>query len=409
MEHPLRDFRQDLRRGLAVSALALLAACGDGLDMDMRSIGNGFDTTDATQGGVIAPKPVPDARGVISYPTYQVALAERGDTVSDVAARVGVPAEELAAFNGIRDGLPLRQGEILALPRRVPEMAPGGIESGALGDMDVAAVAGDALNRTTDASPAVTTPPPGEEPIRHQVAPGETAFSIARLYGVTPRSLAEWNNLGPDFAVRAGQFLLIPVTAGAPAAAPAQETQVAAAPLPAPTPVPAPAAEPAAAAPGQGSVAPPPPSAAAPLPAEDATPEPAAEEPASPQMAEQATEASDTARFVMPVSGSIIRAYEAGTNDGVGIAASAGTQVKAADEGTVAAITRDADQVPILVLRHEGNLLTVYAGVDNITVEKGDSVSRGQAIAAVREGSPSFVHFEVRDGFESVDPMPYLN
>ena len=35
-------------------------------------------------------------------------------------------------------------------------------------------------------------------------------------------------------------------------------------------------------------------------------------------------------------------------------------------------------------------------------------VKRGQAIAKVRASSPAFLHFEVRQGFDSVDPMPYL-
>ncbi|MFW5655922.1 MAG: murein hydrolase activator EnvC family protein, partial [Roseicyclus sp.] len=110
----------------------------------------------------------------------------------------------------------------------------------------------------------------------------------------------------------------------------------------------------------------------------------------------------------MPAQGSIIRGYQKGKNDGIDIAARAGSQVRAAADGTVAAITRDTDQVPILVLRHEDNLLSVYANIDGIAVEKGDRVSRGQAVATVREGSPAFLHFEVRKGFESVDPMPYL-
>ena len=62
----------------------------------------------------------------------------------------------------------------------------------------------------------------------------------------------------------------------------------------------------------------------------------------------------------------------------------------------------------LLVLRHEGNLLTVYANIDGITVSKGDRVKRGQAIAKVRAGDKPFLHFEVRQGFDSVDPMPYL-
>ena len=75
----------------------------------------------------------------------------------------------------------------------------------------------------------------------------------------------------------------------------------------------------------------------------------------------------------------------------------------------VAAITRDTDQVPILVLRHPGNLLTVYANVGEIAVEKGDTIKRGQQVAAVAPGDPSFLHFEIREGIESVDPVPYLN
>jgi murein DD-endopeptidase MepM/ murein hydrolase activator NlpD len=111
----------------------------------------------------------------------------------------------------------------------------------------------------------------------------------------------------------------------------------------------------------------------------------------------------------MPVQGRIIRTFEKGKSEGIGISANAGARVVAADGGTVAAITRDTDQVPILVIRHSGNLLTVYAGVDEIAVQKGDTVKRGDQIAVVRAATPPFLHFEVREGFESVDPDPYLN
>ena len=45
---------------------------------------------------------------------------------------------------------------------------------------------------------------------------------------------------------------------------------------------------------------------------------------------------------------------------------------------------------------------------DRLKVAKGDKVARGQAIAVVRSGNPAFLHFEVRRGVDSVDPMPYL-
>lgn len=112
--------------------------------------------------------------------------------------------------------------------------------------------------------------------------------------------------------------------------------------------------------------------------------------------------------LLRPVSGNIIRAFSA-SNEGVDIASAVGTPVRAAEAGEVAAITQDTDQVPILVLRHADGLLTVYANIRDITVSRGDRVSRGQTIAEVGPGSPSFLHFEVRRGFEAIDPMPFFD
>ena len=61
-----------------------------------------------------------------------------------------------------------------------------------------------------------------------------------------------------------------------------------------------------------------------------------------------------------------------------------------------------------MVIRHANNLLTVYTNLDNLTVEKGTDVTQGQTIGKVRAGNPSFLHFEVRQGLESVDPTGYL-
>jgi murein DD-endopeptidase MepM/ murein hydrolase activator NlpD len=74
----------------------------------------------------------------------------------------------------------------------------------------------------------------------------------------------------------------------------------------------------------------------------------------------------------------------------------------------VAAITQDTDRVPILVIRHADGLLTVYANIANISVARGDRVTRGQAVAEVGGGDPPFLHFEVRRGFEAVDPDRFL-
>ena len=368
--------------GFGVATLAL-AACDTigSFDPDLRGGAGQFDTSDAARNAVLS-APQPDARGVVTYPDYQVAIARRGDTVGTIAARLGVPAETLSSFNAIPQNVALREGEIIALPAALG--APGSGTLDGTGTFDVATIAGTAIDRA-EGAPAASQ---AGQPTRHLVSPGETAFSIARLYDVPVASLAEWNGLGADLALREGQYLLIPVKA------PRAEVEVAAiAPVEAP---------------GTGSVAPTPPSAAAPLPRESAAPAPATR-PEPTDLSSEQTAASDTSRLRMPVQGRIVRPYEKGVSEGIGISAAVGTPVAAADDGTVAAITRDTDQVPILVLRHEGSLLTVYAGVQNITVEKGDTVVRGQKIAEVRDASPSFLHFEVREGFDSVDPIPYLN
>ena len=390
-------FRSPVLRVLVLTtALAALTACdnsaggGLGLDWDLRSGGGALDTSGAAL-QVSANRPGANDQGVLNYPNYQVAVARRGDTVASVASRVGIGADELASFNALRPNDPLRDGETLVLPRRVQAGLGGGntgaiIGGGSVQPVDVASIATTALDRVGGApAPAAAS---GPEPQRHKVARGETAYSIARTYGVSAKSIADWNGLSADLAVREGQFLIIPVAAagGQP---PISEVVVA--------------------APGEGSLTPVPPSASLPLPDEEVAPaaQKPKETPVSPDLGEQRTQAS-AAQFVMPVDGKIIRGYAKGKNEGIDIAAAVGSGVKAAADGVVAAITKDTEQVPIVVIRHAGGLLTVYAGLDGIKVAKGAKVKRGQTIAAVRAGNPAFVHFEVRKGVDSIDPLQYL-
>ena len=108
----------------------------------------------------------------------------------------------------------------------------------------------------------------------------------------------------------------------------------------------------------------------------------------------------------MPVNGSIVRAYSKGSNDGIDLSAGSGSPVKAAASGSVAAVTRDTDGVPIVVIRHEGQLMTVYAGMGALSVQKGDQVKAGQQIGTA--GNAGSIHFEVRQGYDSVDPEGYF-
>ncbi len=129
--------------------------------------------------------------------------------------------------------------------------------------------------------------------------------------------------------------------------------------------------------------------------------------PATPDLG-ATTEPVSTARFLRPVQGAIIRDYAAGQNEGIDIAVAAGTDVQAADGGTVAAVTSDTSGGAIVVIRHNDGLLTVYTQMADLTIAKDESVSRGQVIGKVRSSDPSFLHFEVRQGLQSLDPNDYL-
>ncbi|WP_240789451.1 LysM peptidoglycan-binding domain-containing M23 family metallopeptidase [Pseudooceanicola onchidii] len=398
-----------MRAMLAGTALVALAACQNGFDMDVRGELGGFSTTDAARTATVA-RPAPDDRGVISYPNYQVAVSRRGDSVAQVAGRVGVDPQQLADYNGLRTDDILRNGEILALPSRVAEPSPATGAPGTgpympAGQVDIGSMAGAALDRAGDQRVEVSTLPAAQsqltapEPVRHKVARGETAYTISRLYDVSVRSLADWNGLDENYTIREGQFLLIPVAV--------EDVPVPVATQP----------------PGVGSPTPVPPSASAPLPAEQTqpitppertasstaapAPAPAPAPTAAPDLGQTQT-AAPKAAMDYPVKGRIIRDYSKGKSDGIDIAADSGTAVRAAQGGTVAAITSDADNVRVIVVRHEGKLLTIYSNVDNIAVKEGMSVSRGQKLAEVRKGSSPYVHFEVRKGLEATDPMDYL-
>lgn len=257
---------------------------------------------------------------------------------------------------------------------RKPAASAGGTAAAA------AAGAAAGTSRPGGAAPAAAAPSAAGR--THTVAPGETAWSVARQYGVSVQDLARANGLPDSMSIRVGQRLSIPAATGAGSA----ETVT---------------------APGAGSPTPVPPSSAKPLPAEKTQPA-SAPPPKSdvPDLGKTRTKASGSGKLAMPASGSIVRAYKKGTNEGIDIAAAPGSTVKAAANGTVAAVTRDTDGVPIVVVRHDSGLMTVYAGLDKLTVSKGDPVKRGQGIGAAR--SNGVIHFEVRNGFDSVDPESYL-
>jgi murein DD-endopeptidase MepM/ murein hydrolase activator NlpD len=365
-----------------------VGSCGvlSNLDFDLR--GNEYDTSDAVR-KAMKTRPLPDSRGIISYSTYEVAVARKGDTIKSIADRLGLKSQNIAAYNGMSSLEKLNDGQLISLPNRTDKRKFQLKNSTSKrNEVNVTELASTAIETATSKKKVIkkSTSEQENEPIRHKVSRGETAFTISRLYNVSIRSLADWNGLDSNYTIREGQYLLIPL--------PRDKIVT----------------EVATVKPGKNSKTPSPPSSA------EALPEPIPTEnleitsgKSKSSTRPENIEPSNTGQFSYPVNGKIIRDYVKNKTDGIDISAPEGTPIVAAEKGIVAAITSDTQEVPIIVLKHEGNLLTVYAGIGDIGVKEKEKVLKSQLLGKIRPGNPSFLHFEVRRGFESIDPMEFLD
>ena len=371
-----------------LTILWALSACENSslsnFDFDFR--GNSFDTSDAALQATQS-RPKANELGIISYPTYQIAVARRDDTIESMAERLGQNPGELARYNGLAEGERLRNGEVLALPRtgsrggQYLERSDEIEETTLSRDINVLELADNALkvaggagnnqlDRTSSDAKNLM------DPIKHNVVRGETVFTISRLYNISVRSLADWNGLDSDYTLREGQILIIPLVDKKAIKNTQKEIDESAVPAP--------------------------PSSKKPQPRNVNTQE-------FSKSTDTKISVPENGKMAYPLEGLVIREYSKNINDGIDFTARAGTKVVAADTGLVATVTEDINQIAIVVLKHPGNILTVYANLTNIKVSTNQNVNRGDILGEIPDGDPPYLHFEIREGFESVDPLEYLN
>lgn len=324
---------------------------------------------------------------------------KEGDTLYSLARRNQVSINDLMSVNGLK-GTSLKPGQKLYLPktqvtqRATPHTLP--IVSG--------------VTNTASAMPAQA--PAGWEGT-HTVQQGESLYGLAVRYKTKAVDIQRYNGIQDVRKVKPGMVLHVPgagsaaqavatqqaidsgANAAAPAASPAApETAQAQAPAGTPSNILNSGSNPnsierMAAANPAGS-------------ATDATPAPSA------------TGAMPKLRW--PVEGKIITAFgrrsDGTNNDGVNLAAPQGTDIHAAEAGTVAYSGGDLKGYGnLILLRHDNGWVTAYAHADELLVQRGDVVKRGQVIAkAGKSGQVDQpqVHFELRQGQKPVDPVPFM-
>jgi murein hydrolase activator len=102
--------------------------------------------------------------------------------------------------------------------------------------------------------------------------------------------------------------------------------------------------------------------------------------------------------------------------NGIGIAAPAGTAVRAVESGTVTMARPLEGYGPAVMLSHGGGYYTLYLYLRNLTVREGQEVGTGQALGSVGgEQTPEGPHIEFRvlvplqgGPPQPVDPLDWL-
>lgn len=223
--------------------------------------------------------------------------------------------------------------------------------------------------RRAATAPRVSTPKPGATVV---VQRGDTLYSLATRNGISVLDLASWNALPPPYTIYPGQRLRL-YPGGARVASAPRATSPRTTPPRTTTPAPRPTA------PAPVVVAPP----------------------------------SSPFAWRWPAEGAIVGRFVAGepTKQGIDIAGSEGTPVRAAADGTV--VYSGAGLVgygELVILKHSDQWLSAYGHNRKRLVNEGQLVKAGEAIAEMgHSGAPrDMLHFEIRYTGKPVDPLIYL-
>jgi lipoprotein NlpD len=133
--------------------------------------------------------------------------------------------------------------------------------------------------------------------------------------------------------------------------------------------------------------------------------------PAEVKPLEKPVVAGDDVDWMWPASGKLIASFAEGGGKGVDIAGKAGDPVLAAGSGVVSyAGAGLRGYGNLVVLRHNGTYLSVYAHNSKILVKEKQTVTKGQKIAEMgsTDAESPRLHFEIRRQGKPADPQKFL-
>ncbi len=152
-----------------------------------------------------------------------------GETISQLAKRYNVTPQLIAAWNGLKDVNAIRAGQQLALyldeatrklaTQAAPAPAAQPVETAAAQPVEAALAqpveaASAQPELSTDPQSSVAMIDPATDPPGHltyyQVQGGDTLWTIAKKYNLTPEEIRRWNNLDGD-VIHPGARLLLKI------------------------------------------------------------------------------------------------------------------------------------------------------------------------------------------------------
>ncbi len=237
----------------------------------------------------------------------------------------------------------------------------------------------------------------------HQVAQGDTLYSISFRYGLDYRDIASWNNISGNYVIYPGQKLSLVAPAGAAVTRPLKEEPIARA---------YPLGDPSARPPANPNQ----------LIIEDVTQKPESM-PAQPGAAViappikvepvKSQPAINPGAFAWrwPTTGEVIRSNSPVAQKGLDITGREGQQIFAAANGVVVYSGSGLlGYGKLIIIKHNETYLSAYAHNQMIQVNEGDAVGAGQVIGTMGKGNKGqpLLHLEIRKDGKPVDPLQYL-
>jgi lipoprotein NlpD len=242
----------------------------------------------------------------------------------------------------------------------------------------------------------------GDGPEGYVVRPDDTLYSIAWRHDVDFRDLARWNNIGADFRISVGQFLVL-----GPGRASSVERQSPAVGAPTPAIEGSRAQD----APQVGKPRPLPESqTSAPIPRASSVPgAPVLGAPNERNAQGGPAPAAAESKWIWPTDR--VGSPRPVAGGGILLSGRLGQDVRAASAGRVVYTGSGLRGYGnLIIIKHGDTLLSAYGHNREMLVHDGQDVAMGQVIAHMGEGAQRspLLYFEIRQNGKPVDPMPFL-